>query len=112
MYLQVIDDLKRKIINKEILENGKFPSTRELAIEYGINPNTAARVYNEMELMGICYSKKGLGTYLTNNEEMITNLKKSVASKHVKTFMKEMHLLGFTNQEILYLIKGEGSEEK
>jgi DNA-binding transcriptional regulator YhcF (GntR family) len=58
IYLQVIDDIKHKIVLGELNLGDKLPSTRELAVMYQINPNTAVRVYNEMELMGLCFTKQ------------------------------------------------------
>ena len=46
IYLQVIDDIKKRILTGEIKLGDKLPSTRELAVQYTVNPNTAARIYN------------------------------------------------------------------
>ena len=46
IYLQVIEDIKQKIIAGTLPLGSKLPSSRELAIEYQINPNTAARIYS------------------------------------------------------------------
>ena len=39
IYLQVIEDIKQKIIAGTLPLGSKLPSSRELAIEYQINPN-------------------------------------------------------------------------
>ena len=56
IYLQVIHDLKKKMIQGKILPGEKLPSNRELAVLYKINQNTAARIYREMETHGYCYT--------------------------------------------------------
>jgi len=56
IYLQVIDDIKKRILTGEIKLGDKLPSTRELAVQYTVNPNTAARIYNELEQCGLCYT--------------------------------------------------------
>ena len=53
IYLQVIDDIKKRILTGEIKLGDKLPSTRELAVQYTVNPNTAARIYNELEQCGL-----------------------------------------------------------
>lgn len=112
IYYQVIDDIKKRIINNTFHKNSKFPSTRELAIEYSINPNTAARVYKEMELQGLCYTKKGLGTYLSNEKNLTTLLKENMSKTLVKDFKTNMYALGFSEQELLELIKNGGNNKK
>ena len=60
IYLQVIHDLKKKMIQGKILPGEKLPSNRELAVLYKINQNTAARIYREMETQDIVIQSGGL----------------------------------------------------
>ena len=53
IYLQVIEDISRRLIQGELILGEKLPSVRELAVQYQINPNTASRVYKEMESRGL-----------------------------------------------------------
>ncbi len=107
MYKQVIDDIKKRIVNGDFSHNPQFPSTRELAIAYGINPNTAARVYKELELQHICYSKKGVGTFLMNNLKLEEDLKRTMADNLLNSFLSNMSDLGFSKDEIIEEIKKE-----
>lgn len=45
IYIQVINQIKKDIITGKLPMGAKLPSTRELAVLYHINPNTAGRVY-------------------------------------------------------------------
>ena len=77
IYLQVIHDLKKKMIQGKILPGEKLPSNRELAVLYKINQNTAARIYREMETHGYCYNKGGgVGTFVMEEETMFETNKK------------------------------------
>ena len=67
IYIQVINQIKKDIITGKLPMGVKLPSTRELAVLYHINPNTAGRVYKEMELQNMCYTKRGLGTFVTED---------------------------------------------
>lgn len=61
LYRQIMDQMVL-FAAKGLLENGdKLPSIRELASELGINPNTVARAYNELEQRGLIVTipKKG-----------------------------------------------------
>ena len=49
IYLQVIEDISRRLIQGELALGEKLPSVREMAVQYQINPNTASRVYKEMQ---------------------------------------------------------------
>ena len=98
IYLQVIDDIKKRILTGEIKLGDKLPSTRELAVQYTVNPNTAARIYNELEQCGLCYTKRGL-------VHLIDTLKAELSSEMIETFVSGMTSLGFSKDEIINLIK-------
>ena len=59
IYLQVIEDISRRLIQGELILGEKLPSVRELAVQYQINPNTASRVYKEMESRGLVIQSGG-----------------------------------------------------
>jgi GntR family transcriptional regulator len=105
IYLQVIDDIKKKIVTGKIRSGEKLPSTRTLSEEYGINPNTAARIYKEMETMELCYTKRGLGTFVSESEEMIDEIKQTMAEKYINHFTEEMLGLGYSIDEMIKFIE-------
>lgn len=112
IYMQVIRDIKKRIVQKQLCPGDKLPSNRELAVLYKVNPNTAARIYKEMEAEGYCYTKRGLGTFITEDEMMQKELRKEMAKDLLDGFMKEMEDLGFSVDEIIAHIKNYSEEEK
>lgn len=90
IYLQVINELKKRMVKGELKPGEKMPSNRELAVLFKVNQNTAARIYREMESMGLCYTKRGIGTFVSEEDDMISGLKKEMAEELVRNFMQEM----------------------
>ena len=105
IYLQVINDIKHRISVGELKLGEKLPSTRELAVKYQINPNTAVRVYSDMEGEGLCFTKRGLGTFVTEDEEKYLSVKREMADEYVGDFIDNMKGLGMNIDEIIELIK-------
>ena len=105
IYLQVIEDIKQKIIAGTLPLGSKLPSSRELAIEYQINPNTAARIYSEMESMGLSYTRRGIGTFVTEDDKVIDDLKKERIEEIIQSFDEQLTGMGFSQNEILELLK-------
>ncbi len=105
IYLQVIEDIKQKIIAGTLPLGSKLPSSRELAIEYQINPNTAARIYSEMESMGLSYTRRGIGTFVTEDDRVIDDLKKERIEEIIQSFDEQLTGMGFSHDEILELLK-------
>ena len=101
IYLQVINELKKKMVKGELKPGEKMPSNRELAVLYKVNQNTAARIYREMELAGYCYTKRGIGTFVSE-----------MAEELLKNFVHEMRDLGFQKGEIIEQIADYEEEKK
>ncbi len=105
IYQQVIFDIKSQIASNELKAGDKLPSSREMAVKYSINPNTASRVYREMELEGLCFTKRGLGTYVTEDTDVIKDIKKSLAETLIDDFVQPMKAIGYTKEEMIELIR-------
>lgn len=101
IYLQVINELKKKMVKGELKSGEKMPSSRDLAVEYKVNQNTAARIYREMEMQGWCFTRRGIGTFVSEEENMFRDLKKEMASELLKNFMHEMSGLGYKKDDII-----------
>lgn len=111
IYLQVMTSIKRDIVTGTLLPGQKLPSVRELAVHYTINPNTASRVYRELENEMVCFTRRGMGTFVTDNAERIKEMKEEMASELIIQFLDGMSLLGFTFEESIKLIETKGKGE-
>ncbi|MGN0271079.1 MAG: GntR family transcriptional regulator [Candidatus Weimeria sp.] len=98
IYLQVIDDITSRIVAGEIAAGEKLPSSRELAMTYRINPNTASRVYAELERRGVVYTRRGIGTFVSETD--VSDLKQDKVTKAVAGFVESMRALGLSDIEI------------
>lgn len=52
IYLQIAEDIKRRIVIGELKAGDKLPSNAELALAYQVNPNTVQRIYRQLEADG------------------------------------------------------------
>ncbi len=99
IWLQVMKALETDIVTKKRPPGDKLPGGRELALQYAINPNTAARVYQELERQGLCETRRGLGTFVTGDTERIAALRGELAQEAVQTFLTRMEVLGIPLKE-------------
>lgn len=97
-------DIKKQIVSGKMELGSKLPSARDLAIIYEINPNTSNRIYKELELEEICFTKRGLGTFVTEDQSKITSIKEEMAESLLDGFMNGMKDLSFTKEEVLRLL--------
>ena len=105
IYVQIINKIKRDLVVGIIKPGDKMLSARDLAKNLGINPNTAARVYNELERDGLCFTKRGIGTFITDREIIIETIKHEMAESLINEFIKGMNELGFSKEDMIKLIE-------
>ncbi|MBP2258999.1 GntR family transcriptional regulator [Virgibacillus alimentarius] len=105
IYIQIADTIAYRIVRGEMLPGEKLPSVREMAVESSVNPNTIQRTYSEMERMGIVETKRGQGTFVTDNEEVLDDLKGKLQNDIIHVFVKSMEELGMTEEEMIHGLK-------
>ena len=112
IYTQLIQQVKVGIVTGAFPPGERLPSVRDLATEAGVNPNTMQRALAELERDGLVYSQRTAGRCVTEDNTMINTAKRSLAERHVKTFLEAMLRLGFRKDEIIDLISKELGEEE
>ena len=110
IWLQVATRIKQQIVTGELPPGSKLPGGRDLALQYGINPNTAARIYQELEREGLCLTQRGLGTFVTESRETIGALREEMARQAVSRFLSDLKGLGLTRKDAVELIQKEEIE--
>ena len=110
IYLQAANSIKRDIVTGKLSPGAKLPSVRDLAVEYTINPNTVSRVYKELEMEGVCFTRRGMGTFVTEDPERVQQLKEEMAGTLIREFLEGMEQLGFSRAQAIGLLEKEQSE--
>ncbi|MBU5336084.1 GntR family transcriptional regulator [Intestinibacter bartlettii] len=105
VYIQLVEQLKMKIISGEIELDSKLDSVRTLAAEAMVNPNTMQKALAELEREGFVYSKRTSGRFVTDNKELIEKERKNLVKENVKKTLDTLINLGYTNDEILSLVE-------
>ena len=105
VYIQLVEQLKVKIISGEIELDSKLDSVRSLAADAMVNPNTMQKALAELEREGFVYSKRTSGRFVTNNKELIEKERKNLVKDNVKKTLDTLINLGYTNEEILNLVE-------
>lgn len=104
IYLQLMERIQRDIIAGVYQPGDKLPSVRDLALEAAVNPNTMQKTLSELERSGLVYSQRTSGRFITEDTEMLTQMKKELATEHIQEFFQKMEQLGFSRAELLTLV--------
>ena len=111
IYTQLIEQIKVGIVVGAFPPGERLPSVRDLATEAGVNPNTMQRALAELERDGLVHSQRTAGRFVTEDQSAIQKAKRSLAQRHIKTFLAAMLRLGYQPHEIAALLEQGGSGE-
>jgi GntR family transcriptional regulator len=101
IYLQVADRIKRLIVSQELKAGQKLQSVREMALTYNVNPNTIQRTYSELEREGILETRRGQGTFVTEQEDRLAQLRVYMIDEQILSFVRVMREMGYRSEEII-----------
>ncbi|MBR4943926.1 MAG: GntR family transcriptional regulator [Peptococcaceae bacterium] len=104
IYLQLIDMVKMQIVSGTLKPGEKLKSVRELAMEYGVNPNTMQKALAELENEELLYTMRTAGRYVTEDELLISRLREQQARERIGQFLEELSRFGYSKQEIKVLL--------
>ena len=109
IYVQIMEDIKSKIMNGSLKELEKIPSIRSYCIEYEVTSLTMQRAISELEREGILTTQKGVGSFV--NKSIMNKLKEETSKKYISAFVNNMRNIGYSNTTIVNLIKEELKNE-
>lgn len=112
IYTQIVEHIKQLIVSGGLSPGDKLPSVRELAQEACVNPNTMQRAMAELENNGLLYTMRSAGRYITEDTELIKQVKNELAKKEISDFLQSMEKLGFSPEETVKMILQKQGGEK
>lgn len=105
IYVQLVEQIRLKIISGEYKMNEKLPSVRDFASEAKANPNTVQRALVKLEEEGLIYTESTSGKFVTNDENIINDMKNNIIKAKVSTLISDMEGLGIKKEEIIKYLK-------
>lgn len=112
IYSQLMEYIKISIVSGKYKPGAKIPSVRELASEASVNPNTMQKALTELERLGLLFSVRTSGRFITEDSKMIEEMKCNLAKEEIQAFLKKMEEIGFTKEEAIETIKEIAEEMK
>ena len=104
IYLQIVEEIERRIMTGQYPPGSRLAPVRELANEAGVNPNTMQKAFAELERGGLVYSVRTSGRFVTGDAERIRQMRRDIARKASEQFIRQMQELGFDKEEILQIL--------
>src|SRR5690606_27174469 len=107
----IVQRIMRQIARGELRSGDKLKSVREMAVEYGVNPNTVQRVNAELERMGVVEARRGQGMFVTEEQGHLVKMREELMTGQITQFVADMRETGFSDAEIIDGVKRFLSEK-
>jgi len=111
IYYQLMEQVKLRILSGLYPAGARLESVRELAAEAAVNPNTMQKALTELEREGLIYCQRTAGRFITEDENLILNIREGLAKEQIEEFLKKMQAVGYNRTETAELIKQVLEEE-
>lgn len=112
IYLQIIEEIKNRIISARYAPGEKLPSVRDFAAELSVNPNTMQRALAQLENEGLIYTERTSGRFVSKDIVIIESIKDEQAISLTKKYLKDMQALDYQLDEIHSLLDDIKAIEK
>ena len=111
IWLQLSEQLGRRIVNGDYPPGSRFPTVRDLAAEAGVNPNTMQRALGQLESEGLLITNRTAGRTVTEDVGVLDATRKRLAAELTEKYFSDMRELGYTRAQAAALAAEEKEEE-
>lgn len=107
IWIQLAEQLRRRIIAGIYPPGSRLPPVRELAAEAGVNPNTMQRALAQLEQDGLAKADRTSGRLVTRDTEALDAARRAQAQVVIRQYLDAMAELGYSQQEAGLLLQKE-----
>ena len=104
VFLQIKAWIEDHILRGEWRAGEQLPSVRALAREVGVNPNTVAKAYQQLEQQGIIYTVSGRGSFVSPDVLSLQSLRQAALQEVLDAVDKALSR-GVSPQQLLDAIR-------
>lgn len=100
MYLQIMEQIKQRIVVGDWREGQPIPSIRQLAVDIAVSVITVKRAYQELEREGIIVTQQGKGSHVARTPGLGARLREQELQQHLDKAMLIAAQLGIRPREL------------
>ena len=105
LYQQVVDEIKALIAAGELPEGSSLPPVRQVAADLGVNLNTIAFAYRELQKHGLVRIRHGSGAIVTSR--LLAETTEEQLRSQLATALTHLALAGLKLSEVRILVETE-----
>jgi GntR family transcriptional regulator len=102
LYQQVVDEIKKLIARGELPKGSTLPPVRQVAADLGVNLNTVAFAYRQLQKEGLIRVRHGSGAQVVSR--VLAKGDEERAQERLRSVIADLVLSGLTRSEVLTLV--------
>ena len=111
IYIQLVEQIKIDIISSKLIPGERLMSVREYALDMKVNPNTMQKALVELEEIGLIFTERTNGKFVTNDQKLINKYKKIYAEEISLKYFMNMESIGFNKEEVISYLEKLGENK-
>lgn len=100
LYLQIMEQIKRRVAVGDLPPGTELPSIRQLAADLNISVITIKRAYLELEREGVIYTRQGKGSVVADKPGLQASIQDRELMEHLDKAADLAVLLGLSKTEM------------
>ncbi len=100
MYLQIMEQIKRRIAVGDWAAGQAIPSIRQLASDIGVSVITVKRAYLELERDDVIVTRQGKGCFVASDSEIGTRIREQELTEHLEQAARRAAIMGLSPKSL------------
>ncbi len=104
MYLQIMDEISRRVALADWPPGHRLPSIRELAIDLKVSVITVKRAYLELERSGVIITQQGRGSWVSDQVE-VDDVRKEELKRYLELSARLAAAMGIRRRDLIEMLE-------
>ena len=105
MYLQIMEQIRRRIAVGDWPPGQELPSIRALAASVQVSVITVKRAYLELEREGVIVTRQGKGSFVSDRADLGLQLRRGELDDLLRTAVNLGRLLGMSTDDVVQRLR-------
>ena len=106
IYEQLVEQIKKEILQSRLSDGEGLPSVRKLSAELRISSLTVKKAYDRLEEEGFATTVHGKGTFVTATDQQVAvEARRKAVEEEFKKAIDRAENIGMSKEEILEVVK-------
>lgn len=111
MYLQIMDEISRRVALGDWPPGHRLPSIRELASELKVSVITVKRAYLELERSGVIITQQGRGSWVSDTLQ-VDDVRKEELQRYLEQAVMLAAAMGIRTEDLVLMLEQTTQNER